>query len=191
MANGIVVVDVIAAKIVEIRGKRVMLDRDLAKLYGVEVKVLNQAVKRNLERFPGDFMYQLTWEEARILKSQFVTSSSRSQIVTLKKGQNIKYLPYVFTQEGVAMLSSVLNSDRAVQVNIQIMRAFVKLRYILSVNKQFEMKLKELEDRFNMHDKDILHIFEAIRQLMGIPEAKKIIKGFLNKGQIKWTVLIS
>ena len=176
MANGIVVVDVIAAKIVEIRGKRVMLDRDLAKLYGVEVKVLNQAVKRNLERFPGDFMYQLTWEEARILKSQFVTSSSRSQIVTLKKGQNIKYLPYVFTQEGVAMLSSVLNSDQAIEVNIQIMRVFTNLREMIIANKDLARKLEHVEKKFQDHDKKIIVIFDAIRQLMSIPIDKDSYK---------------
>lgn len=108
-----IAVDLIASRILEIHGKKVMLDRDLAKLYGVGVKVLNQAVKRNARRFPEDFMFQLSWEEVE---------SSRSQIVTLKQGKNIKYLPFVFTQEGVAMLSSVLRSERAIQVNILIMR---------------------------------------------------------------------
>ena len=100
-----------------IRGKRIMLDSDLAKLYGVKTKVLNQAVKRNIERFPEHFMFQLTQEEAE---------ASRSQIVTLKRGQNIKYLPYVFTEQGVAMLSSVLSSKRAIQVNIQIIKSLLK-----------------------------------------------------------------
>ncbi len=180
MANA-VSVEVIAAKILEIRGKKVMLDRDLAKLYGVEVKVLNQAVKRNITRFPEDFMYQLTWQEVTILRAQIVTSRSRSQFVTLKKGQNVKYLPYVFTQEGVAMLSSVLNSRRAIQVNILIMRAFVKLRSFLLTHAELGLKLKELESRIMVHDVDIRDIFEAIRQLMSIPDEHRKIGGFADK----------
>ena len=179
MPNNLVAVEVIAGKILGIRGKRVMLDRDLAKLYGVEVKRLNEQVKRNIKRFPPDFMYQLTKEEVVILKSQFATS--RSQFATLKQGENIKYLPYVFTQEGVAMLSSVLNSERAIKVNIQIMRAFVKLRHILSAHKEFEMKLRELEKKFQAHDADIERIFEAIRLLMGIPDERQVVKGFAHK----------
>ena len=158
-------IESIASKIFEIRGKKVMLDRDLAKLYGVETKVLNQSVKRNKDRFPDDFMFSLTREEIMRM-SQFVTS--------LKFSKNIN----AFTEQGVAMLSSVLNSERAVRVNIQIMRAFVKLRYALSANKQFEMKLKELESRVNVHDKDISDIFEAIRQLIRISSEKRKIKGF-------------
>lgn len=115
-----------------IRGQRVMLDRDLAALYGVETKNLNKVVRRNLERFPADFMFQLTAEEAE---------ASRFQFGTLKRGQNIKYLPHVFTQEGVAMLSSVLRSPRAVQVNIAIMRVFVRLRETLALHKELARKL--------------------------------------------------
>jgi len=166
--RNLIAVELIATKIFEIRGKKVMLDKDLAKLYGVETKVLNQSVKRNKDRFPDDFMFSLAREEI-IRMSQIVTS--------LKFSKNIN----VFTEQGVAMLSSVLNSERAVQVNIQIMRAFVKLRYILLANKQFAMKLRELEDRLNMHDKDIGDIFEAIRQLIGIPNVKRKIKGFTQK----------
>jgi len=169
--GNVISVEIIASKILELRSKRVMLDSDLAKLYGVETKQLVRQVKRNIDRFPDDFMYQLTKLEVTNLRCQFGTS---------KKGGR-RYLPYVFTQEGVAMLSSVLNSKRAVQVNIQIMRAFVKLRYILSANKQFEMKLRELEDRLKIHDKDIRDIFEAIRQLMGVPGEHKKITGFAAK----------
>jgi len=119
----------IATMVHWIRHEKVMLDSDLAELYGVPTKVLNQAVKRNAGRFPADFMFQLNEEEASVMRSQFVTSyeaqSSRSQIVTLKRGQNIKYLPYAFTEQGVAMLSSVLRSERAMEVNIAIMRTFV------------------------------------------------------------------
>src|SRR2546423_10080321 len=123
-----------------IRGQKVMLDYDLAKLYGVETKILNQAVKRNIKRFPGDFMFQLDIQEVR---------DSRSQIVTLKRGQNIKYLPYAFTEHGILMLSSVLNSERAVQVNIEIMRAFVRLRQILASHKDLAKKLEELEKKYD------------------------------------------
>jgi len=152
-----------------------MLDRDLAMLYGVPVKVLNQAVKRNLKRFPSDFMYQLTKQEFANLKSQIVTSSSRSQFVTLKRGQNIKYLPYVFTQEGVAMLSSVLNSERAIRVNIQIMRAFVKLKELLLSHKELAAKIEALEKRYAEHDEQIKYIFEAIKQLLEPPKQTQAI----------------
>ena len=145
-----------------------MLDTDLAKLYGVKTKVLIQTVKRNISRFPSDFIYLLTKEEVANLRSQFVTSSWGGR----------RYLPFVFTQEGVAMLSSVLRSRRAVLVNIQIMRAFVKLRHILSGHKVFETKLRELEKKLESHDVDIRDIFEALRQLMGLADSKKTIKGF-------------
>jgi len=159
--------EIIENKIYLIRGHKVMLSSHLAKLYAVEVKVLIQAVKRNIERFPADFMFQLTWEEMQY---------SRSQIVTLndiaKRGRNIKYLPYAFTEQGVAMLSSILNSKRAIQVNIAIMRAFVKLRQILSTHKDLIHKLNELERKTEKHDMEIQGIFEAIRQLMAPPPEK-------------------
>ena len=159
----IVAPEVIESRIFVIRGLKVMLSTHLAELYGVEAKVLNQAVKRNMSRFPEDFMFQLTWEE--------LGAVSRSQIVTLNKarGENVKYLPYAFTEQGVAMLSSVLNSERAVQVNILIMRAFIKIREILSTHKELAAKLSELEHKVSKHDTDILTIFEAIRQLMAPP----------------------
>src|SRR6478736_5136974 len=122
-----------------IRGQRVMLDRDLAALYGVTTSNLNKAVKRNLDRFPADFMFQLALDEAQAV------AGSRFQIGILKQGQNIKYLPYAFTQEGVAMLSSVLRSPRAVQVNIAIMRVFVRLRETLALHKDLAQKLAQLE----------------------------------------------
>jgi hypothetical protein len=167
MAN-IVAVEVIATKILEIRGKKVMLDRDLAQLYGVETRVLNQAVKRNKSRFPEDFVFSLTREEIKRI-SQFVISLKFSKTV------------YAFTEQGVAMLSSVLNSERAIKINIYIMRAFVKLRHILSGHKVFEMKLRELEKKLGSHDVDIRDIFEALRQLMGLADAKKTIKGFAQR----------
>ena len=151
------------------RGKRVMLDKDLAELYGVKTKVLNQAIKRNMERFPEDFMFQLTKEEANSLRSQFVT---------LKRGEHLKYLPYAFTEQGVAMLSSVLNSKRAIQVNIQIMRIFTKLREVIANNKEIMQKLNQLESKIEKHDSEIQSIFEAIRQLISIPEKQKRKVGF-------------
>ena len=156
--------EIIENKIYLIRGHKVMLSMDLAKLYGVEVKVLVQAVKRNTDRFPEDFMFQLTWKEAQSSRSQIVTLND-----TVKRGRNIKYLPYAFTEQGVAMLSSVLNSKRAIQVNIVIMRTFVRLKAILYTHKDLANKLKELESRIEKHDGDIQSIFQAIRELMALP----------------------
>jgi phage regulator Rha-like protein len=144
-----------------LRGEKVLLDRDLAELYGVETRVLKQAVRRNIKRFPEDFMFELTEDENRAL---------RSQNVTLKRGQHSKYLPFAFTEQGVAMLSSILNSDRAIEVNIAIMRAFVQLRKMIASNEDLAKKLKELERVIEKHDKDIGLIFEAIRELMTPPE---------------------
>ncbi|HOW43221.1 MAG TPA: ORF6N domain-containing protein [Candidatus Omnitrophota bacterium] len=152
-------VEVVAAKILLIRGKKVMLDRDLAELYGVKTKALLQGVRRNLKRFPEDFMFQLSREEVVDLRSQFVTSSWGGH----------RYLPYVFTQEGVAMLSSVLRSERAVQVNIAIMRAFVKLRELLLTHKELSEKIEELERKYQMHETDIQVIFTTIKKLIEPP----------------------
>jgi len=169
--DSFVPVELIEKKIYLIRGHKVMLDSDLAELYGVATKVLLQAVKRNLTRFPEDFMFLLKYQDVAAL---------RSQIVTLKKGrgEHRKYLPYVFTEQGVAMLSSILNSERAVQVNIAIMRAFVKLREMLSTNKELAHKLAQLERKIEKHDDEIKLIFDAIRQLMAPPETKKRKIGF-------------
>ena len=155
-------------RILLLRGQKVMLDRDLADLYEVDAKVLNQAVKRNLDRFPEDFMFQLTAEESARL---------RSQIVTLKsgRGQHRKYLPYAFTEQGVAMLSSVLRSKRAVMVNIEIMRAFVRLRQILGAHADLARKLAALERKY---DSQFKAVFDAIRELMTTPPAKKRPIGF-------------
>ncbi len=154
-----------------IRGHKVILDTDLAELYGVQTRVLVQAVKRNFNRFPTDFMFQLSVEEAKSLRSQFVIS---------KKGRGgRRYLPFVFTEQGVAMLSSVLNSERAVEINIQIMRAFVRLREMIASNKVLARKLDALERKLESHDVRIRSLFEAIRQLMTPPEPKKRKIGFL------------
>jgi hypothetical protein len=179
----------IAQSIYWLRGQKVMRDFDLAALYGVATKVLNQAMKRNQERFPADFMFQLTSEETSNSRSQFVTSRSqtignqsipmnRSQFVTLKRGQNIKYRPYAFTEEGVAMLSSVLNSARAINVNIAIMRAFVRLREALETNRELARKFAELEKRVGKHNAKIDAILDAIRQLMAPPEEPRREIGF-------------
>ncbi len=162
--------EAIEGRIFMIRGHKVMLSTHLAELYGVEPKVMIQAVKRNSERFPADFMFQLTNQEVINLKSQIVTSSW---------GGIRRANPYAFTEQGVAMLSSVLRSKRAVQVNIAIMRAFVKLREILSTHKELAHKLAELERKIERHDEEIKTIFDAIRQLMATPEPKKKKIGFV------------
>ncbi|MBM4146825.1 MAG: ORF6N domain-containing protein [Nitrospira sp.] len=168
--NPIVPIEEIEKKIYLIRSHKGMLDADLADLYGVATKVLLQAVKRNLKRFPSDFMFQLNYQEVAALRSQFVTSK------TGRGGR--RYQPYVFTEQGVAMLSSVLNSERAIEVNIAIMRAFVKLREMLSSNKELALKLAQLERKIEKHDDEIKLIFDAIRQLMTPPEPKRKKIGF-------------
>ena len=143
-----------------IRGQKVMVDCDLADLYRVPTKVFNQAVKRNLKRFPKDFMFQLTRKEMNILRSQIVTSSWGGR----------RTLPYAFTEQGVAMLSSVLNSDRAILVNIAIMRAFVKLREILTTHRELAEKIADLEKKYRQHDDKIQAVFDAIRKLLEPPQ---------------------
>jgi phage regulator Rha-like protein len=143
-----------------------MLSPHLAELYGVEQRALIQAVNRNAERFPADFMFQLTRQEVR---------DSRSQIVILKQGQNIKYLPYAFTEQGVAMLSSVLRSKRAIQVNVEIMRSFVRLRQLLASHADLAQKLEELEKKY---DAQFKIVFDAIRQLMSEPVRPRREIGF-------------
>lgn len=152
-----------------IRGHKVMLDRDLAALYGVKPIALRQQVKRNRDRFPKDFMFQLTAAEAESLLSQSVIPSRRSLG---------GFTPYAFTEQGVAMLSSVLRSKRAVIVNIQIMRAFVKLREMLATHRELARKLAQLEKRIDAHDEEITAIFEAIRQLMEPPDKSSKRIGF-------------
>ena len=144
-----------------IRGQRVILDRELAALYGVPTKALNQAVRRNLSRFPEDFMFQLTDEELENWKSQFVISNSTAQ-------KMIRFRPLAFTEHGIAMLSSVLNSERAIAVNIEIMRAFVRLRQWLTSNKDLAKRLDDLEMKY---DRQFKSVFDAIRQLMTLPAA--------------------
>ncbi|MBI4334126.1 MAG: ORF6N domain-containing protein [Chloroflexi bacterium] len=172
-SKSLVPVDRIDKAILLIRKQKVMLDADLAELYGVETKVLVQAVKRNRERFPEDFMFQLNKEEVDFLRSQFVT---------LKKGrgQHSKYPPYAFTEQGVAMLSSVLRSQRAIQVNIEIMRAFIRLRQMLAPHAELARKLDALEKRYDAQFKEV---FEAIRRLTAPPEPKRRPIGFRKGGE--------
>ena len=157
----------IESRIHLIRGKKVMLDRDLAALYEVTTKALNQAVKRNIGRFPEDFMFQLSKEEAE---------TSRSQIVTLKRGLNIKYLPYGFTEQGVAMLSSVLNSERAILVNVQIMRAFVRIRNLVADNTEVRKAIEHIERRLDGHDRQIQVAFAALKSILQPPPPAQALK---------------
>lgn len=169
-------------RIYEIRGERVMLDFDLAALYEVETKVFNQAVKRNIKRFPDDFMFRLTADEWRSLRSQFVAGyaqlidnqgGQRSQIVTLNSRTNTRYLPYAFTEQGVAMLSGILNSDRAIQMNIAIMRAFVEVRKILIQQSDLKEQLKELKERVGGHDVQLSQIYDALENLLDEKAAQR------------------
>jgi hypothetical protein len=156
-ANSLIPVETIENRIFLLRGQKIMLSQDLAELYNVPVKVLHQAVKRHAARFPLDFMFLLTHQEFVNLKSQFVTS---------RWGGIRRALPYAFTEQGVAMLSGVLNSPRAIQVNVAVMRAFVRLREVLVIHKELAVKLTELECKLAAHDGQIRAIFEAIRELM-------------------------
>ena len=167
--RSLIPVERIERSILLIRGQKVMLDRDLAYLYGVTTKVLNQAVKRHKDRFPEDFMFQLTMEKAKIWWTEVRGSSLRSQIVTLKRGQHIKYRPYAFTEHGILMLSSVLNSERAVQVNIEIMRAFVRLRRLLASHADLARKLDALERKY---DAQLKMVFDAIREFYPVRDYK-------------------
>jgi ORF6N domain len=160
MKKDIVPIEVIENRIYLIRGQKVMLDRDLAKLYDVETRALKQAVKRNLNRFPDDFMFILNSKEVNLLVSHFVIPSG-----SYFGGS----APFAFTEHGILMLSSVLNSQQAIDVNIMIMRAFVKLRQILSTHKELSLKITELERKYEGHDVEIQQIFEAIKQLMNPP----------------------
>jgi hypothetical protein len=165
--KAVILVEQIESIILLIRGQKVILDADLAGLYEVETKTLNKAVKRHLDRFPKDFMFQLTTEEAENLRFQIGTSR--------RTHGGRRYLPYAFTEQGVAMLSGILNSTRAVQVNIEIMRAFVRLRQMLSTHKELERKLITLEKKY---DEQFKVIFDAIRALMATPEKPRKKIGF-------------
>ena len=155
----------IKSKIYIIRNKKVMLDRELAELYGVETGALNQAVKRNLERFPEDFMFQLSKEEAKNWISQIVISN--------KERMGLRKMPYAFTEQGVAMLSSVLHSKIAIEVNIRIIRTFMELRELITNNELIRQKIEELEKKYQIHDQKFQIVFDAIRELLAPPPVKE------------------
>jgi len=162
-------IDEVAHRIVVIRGRRVLLDRDLAAVYGVAPKRLNEQVKRNRARFPDDFMFRLTLQEAQVLLS------SRSQTATLKRGANVKYAPYAFTEHGAVMLASVLDSPVALAASIQVVRAFVRLRALVAAHDELATKLDALEQKF---DQQFRVVFDAIRQLMAPPPSRATRIGF-------------
>jgi hypothetical protein len=159
-----------------VRGHRIMLDRDLAKLYGVQVKAINQAVKRNAERFPADFVFRLDRAEVRALRSQFVTLDGGDSKLS-RRGKHRKYPPYAFTEQGVAMLSSVLKSRRAILVNVEIMRAFVRLRDMIRGNRDLARRLDALEAKY---DRQFKVVFDAIRELMVPPAPTRRRIGFIS-----------
>lgn len=163
----------IERSILKMRGQRVILAADLARIYGVETRALNQAVKRNRERFPDDFTFQLTRTETNSIRR------SRSQFVILKRGANVKYLPYVFTEHGAIMAANVLNSRHAVRMSVYVVRAFIRLRHTVELQKDVLAKLADLERAVTAHDTDIKTLFAAVRQLMAPPEPKKRRIGFL------------
>jgi len=163
--NSVIIVDeVVMNKIYIVRGEKVMLDRDLAELYQIETKYLKRQVKRNIERFPDDFMMELTAEEVEV---------SRCQIGTLKQGENIKYLPYAFTEQGVAMLSSVLNSAKAIQVNIQIIRIFTRIRKMLLDNTEIRLAIEKPEKKTDNNTKNIEVVFRYMDELIDKKESVK------------------
>lgn len=164
--------DVIERRIVILRGHRVMLDRDLATLYGVETRTLNQAVKRNLDRFPPDFMFRLTEKEAR------EQLPSRSQTVILKRGQNVKYLPFVFTEHGAVMLANVLKSSPAVRASIQVVRAFVRIRQRLVTHELLARQLGKLAGKVGKHDLELRQVFMTLRGILEPPRRPKRPIGF-------------
>lgn len=167
--------DAVISKIYLIRGQRVMIDKDLAELYAVDTRVLNQAVRRNKERFPKDFMFQMTAKEFENWKSQIVTSNS------VKMG--LRKRPLVFTEQGVAMLSSVLNSKTAILVNIQIIRVFTRMREMLLNNKDVLLQIKKIEKKLDGHDDQIMIIFEHLKQLLKPPALPRQKIGFRRKDE--------
>ena len=164
----------IISRIFLIRGKKVMFDKDIAELYGVETRLLNQTVKRNILRFPSDFMFRLNSAETKVWQSYLL----RSQIVILKQGQHLKYTPCVFTEQGVAMLSSVLKSPRAIQVNIQIIRTFTQLREMLSGHKELRQKIEQIEQKY---DKQLVTIFQILQRLLKTEDEPRETIGFKDR----------
>ena len=180
----IVYLETIEQKIFLIRGQKIMLDRDLAALYGIQTKALNQAVKRNIDRFPDDFVFQLTGEETESV------ARSRSQSVTLKRGSNIKYLPYAFTEHGAIMAANVLNSPRAVQMSVFVVRAFIRMRGMLGDTRELARQLaaleKELKERLDVHEVAIVSILQRVLDLIdapALPDPPRRHIGFTARGK--------
>jgi len=170
-------IEQIERRILLIRGHRVILAADLAAMYGVPVKRLNEQVKRNADRFPDDFVFQLTREESEGLsRSQFATLNNpgnlKSQTATSKRGSNVKYLPYAFTEHGALMAANLLKSEQAAKISVYVVRAFVKLRELLSTHRELAVKLSELEGKLQNHDEQIVALINAIRSLMAEPSPK-------------------
>ena len=167
--------EIILSKIYEIRGEKVMIDRELAELYGVETKYLKRQVKRNLQRFPEDFMFELNEQEFKDWRSQFVTSN--------KDKMGLRYAPYAFTEDGVAQLSTVLNSPRAISVNLQIIRLFSRMRKMLLTHKDLLLKMEEMEKKVTGQDEKIGQIFNYLKQFIKDQETPRIEVGFKRKGK--------
>ena len=167
--------ELVINRIYLIREKKVMLDRDLSELYGVSTKVFKQAVRRNIDRFPDDFMFEMSQEELQNWRSQFVTSNSDNM--------GLRYPPFCFTEQGVAMLSSVLNSETAIRVNIQIIRVFTKMRELLSTNRDILLQLEKMEKKLTGHDEDIALIFKYLKQLLTPPQPPRPKIGFKRKDE--------
>lgn len=183
ISGGLLIPEKIAPLVHLLRHEKVILDSDLAELYGVSTKRLNEAVKRNLDRFPADFMFQVTEDELEILRSQIATSRFEQPNLRFQSGISSsyggrRYLPYAFTEQGVAMLSSVLRSPRAVEVNIAIMRTFVQLRRLMDSNALLAEKIEALEAKYAEHDQHFEVVFEAIKQLISTPAAPQREMGF-------------
>jgi len=164
----------VMSKIYLIREQKVMMDFDLAELYGIETKMLKRAVKRNMQRFPPDFMFELSQDEQGSLRRQFGT---------LKRGEHSKYKPYAFTEQGVAMLSSVLNSPTAINVNIQIIRVFTKMRSLLLTHKDILLKLEKMEKKLGKHDEQIALVFRYLKKLLNPPQPVRTRIGFRRKDE--------
>lgn len=173
MSTNMIAIEGLAQRILLIRGQKVMLDADLAELYGIPTKRFNEQVKRNIDRFPADFMFQLSVEEHEALRSQFATSNSG------RGGR--RYTPYAFTEHGAIMAATILNSPKAIEMSVFIVRAFVQLREMLSSHKELAAKLEALEQKVGSHDQAISGLIDAIRQLMASPAQKKRPIGFTAK----------
>ena len=167
--------ELVINRIYFIREKKVMMDRDLATLYGVSTKAFKQAVKRNIDRFPADFMFEMSREELENWRSQFVTSNADKM--------GLRYSPFCFTEQGVAMLSSVLNSETAIRVNIQIIRVFTKMRELLLTHKDILLQLEKMEKKLTGHDEDIALIFKYLKQLLNPPQPPRNKIGFRRKNE--------